>query len=106
MFTMLTAIPQAGADDGLLIALAVASAATALAAIGMTVVTKLRHARVNRTMVGIGAGFALALVVGGLIVGGTLTRPPAAAADGESVGKVPGHGPVEIKVDGFQLPTL
>ena len=106
MFTMLTAVAQAGADDGLLIALAVASAATALAAIGMTVAAKLRHARVNRTMVGIGAGFTLALVVGGLIVGGALTRPPAAAADGESVGKVPGHGPVEIKIDGFQLPTL
>jgi hypothetical protein len=110
MFPMLTAIPQAGADNGLPIALAVALAATALAAIGMTVVAKFmsawkNDARLARTVVGIGAGSALALLVGALIVGGALTRPPAAVAD-EPAGKVPGHGPVETKVEGFQLPTL
>lgn len=106
MFPMLTAIPQAGADNGLPIAIAVALAATALAAIGMTVVAKLRHARLTRTVIGIGAGSALALLVGALIVGGALTRPPAAVADDEPAGKAPGQGPVETKIEGFQLPTL
>lgn len=108
MFSMLTAAPQAGADNGLPTAVAIALAVTALVAVGMTVAAKLKHVRVSRTVIRIGAGSILAVLVGALFVGGALTRPPAAAADNEATVKLTGHGPVEVKTDleGFQLPTL
>jgi hypothetical protein len=108
MFSMLTAAPPAGAANGLLTAVAIALAVTALVAVGMTVAAKLKHVRISGLAVSIGAGSIIAVLVGALFVGGALTRPPAAAADTELVGKLAGHGPVESKVEleGFQLPTL
>ena len=102
---MLTALPQAGADSGLLIALAIALAATAAVAVGMAGVARMRRSRVFRTAIGIGAGSGLALLVGALLVGGTLTRPPAAVADEPS----PDTGVdsvVRVDLETFQLPTL
>ncbi len=102
---MLTALPQAGADSGLLIAIAIALVATAAVAVGMAGVAGIRRSRLSRTAIGIGAGSGLALLVGALLVGGTLTRPPAAVADEISPGK--GVGSVErVDFETFQLPTL
>lgn len=106
MFPMLTVVPPTGADNGLPTAVAIALAVTALVAVGMVVAAKLTHARPSRTVAGIGVGSTLAVLVGVLLVGGALTRPPAAVAGDEVSGKLTGHGPVEVKVEGFQLPTL
>lgn len=108
MFSMLTAAPQAGATNGLLTAVAIALAVTALVAVGMTVVAKLKHVRISGLAFSIAAGSIIAVLVGALFVGGALTRPPAAAADVKPAGKLTGDGPSESKFDleGFQLPTL
>lgn len=106
MSPMLTALPQAGADNGLPIAVAVALAVTALVAIGMAVAAKLRHTRFSPTAVGIGAGAGLAILVGALLVGGALTRPSTAVADENTAGKSSGSAAVKIDWDTFQLPTL
>ena len=106
MSPMLTAIPQAGADNGLPIAVAVALAVTALVAIGMAVAAKLRRTRFSPAVVGIGAGTGLAILVGALLVGGALTRPSTAAADENAPGKTVGSEAVKIDWDTFQLPTL
>jgi hypothetical protein len=101
---MLPAVPPAGPDASLADAIALALAVTALVAIGMAVVSSLRAKRASRSAVIIGAGAALAILVGALSVGGTLTRPPAAAAD-EVVTRV-AVGGVKADLQGLQLPTL
>lgn len=109
MSPMPTAAPQAGVDESLLIAVAVALAVTALVAVGM-VVGRLRAAGSPRLTVGIGAGSALALLAGALLVGallagGMLTRPPAAVADVGTT--VKGVGVAQkVDLENFQLPTL
>ena len=108
MSPMLTAAPQAVADNGLPIALALALAVTAVVAIGMAVAAKLKRVRPSRIVVSIAAGSALAVLVCALLVGGALTRPPAAVAD-ESGTKTFGVAPAAVKVipaEGLQLPTL
>lgn len=110
MSPMPTATPQAGVDESLLVAVAVALAVTALVAVGMGVVGRLRAAGSPRLTVGIGAGSALALLAGALLVGallagGMLTRPPAAVADVGTT--VKGVGVAQkVDLENFQLPTL
>ncbi len=63
------------------IAVTMIVALVALASIAAVVLLLRRTARLTGLTVGVGAGAAVAIVVGALFVGGSLTQPPAAVAD-------------------------
>jgi hypothetical protein len=56
-------------------------AIVALASIAAVVVLLRRTTRLTGLTVGVSAGAAITIVVGALLVGGSLTQPPAAVAD-------------------------
>ena len=56
-------------------------ALVALASIAAVVLLLRRSTRLTGLTVGLGAGAAIAIVVGALFVGGSLTQPPAAVDD-------------------------
>ena len=62
-------------------------------------------ARPRRLMVGLGTVTALVILVGAIALGGSLTRSPA-AADEDRAPRGVGHAPIELRLSGFQLPTL
>ncbi len=102
MHAVLAAAPAAAAVSGLPLAVMIAVAVTALAAIGMVVVTLRRTMRPTGLTVGISVVSALAVLVGALLVGGSLTQPPTAATPGKAL---KGFALVQKNVD-VQLPTL
>jgi hypothetical protein len=106
MNAVLTAVPLASATNGLPIAVTIAVAATALAAIGMLVVVLRRSMRLTVLSAGLSAATAAAVLVGALLVGGSLTQSPAAAAGEEPATKGAAQQPIEAKLTGLQLPTL
>ena len=78
-------------------------AVVALASIATIFVLLRRSARLTGLTVGVGAGAAIAIVVGALFVGGSLTQPPAAVA-----GAPPARASLDL-VDPavrIELPTL
>ena len=62
--------------------------------------------RPRHIMVGLGTVTALVILVGAIALGGSLTRSPAAAADEDRAPRGVGHAPIELRLSGFQLPTL
>lgn len=107
MFPLYTVVPATTVSHGLPVAVTIAVAVTALVAIGMAILALHRNARLTGLRVAIGAASALAILVGALLVGGSLTRPPAAAASDEDRGVRPVPTvPAETELSGFQLPTL
>ena len=106
MIAVLTAAPAATAVSGLPVAVTIAIAAVALVAVGMLVVVLRRTMRLTGLTVGISVASAAAIVVGALLVGGSLTQPPAAAADENPLQKGAAQQPIEAKLTGLQLPTL
>ena len=62
-------------------AVTVIVAVVALASIAAVVLLLRRTTRLTGLTVGVSAGAAIAIVVGALFVGGSLTQPPAAVAD-------------------------
>jgi hypothetical protein len=106
MIAVLTAAPTASAVNGLPLAVTIAVTVTALVAVGMLVVVLRRTMRLTGLTVGISIASAAAIVVGALLVGGSLTQPPAAVADGIVLQKVAVQQPIEAKLTGLQLPTL
>jgi len=103
MQAVLLAAPAAATSGGYPVAVTIAVAVTALVAIGMVVVMLRRTMRPTRLTVGISVVSVLAVLVGALLVGGSLTRPPTAAAAPEPA---PKGVSVVVKLDGLQLPTL
>lgn len=103
MHAVLVAAPAAAASGGYPVAVTIAVAVTALVAIGMVVVMLRRTMRPTRLTVGISVVSVLAVLVGALLVGGSLTQPPTAAAAPQPATK--GVGTVE-KLEGLQLPTI
>lgn len=126
MFTMDTAAPAAVAASGILLAVTIAVAATALVALGSVTWSLQRSARLNRLTAGISAAIALVILVGASVIGGSLTRPPAALADEDRAPRSVSRAPIELKLgntkvgntnlgntkldelklSGLQLPTL
>ena len=121
MFTMDTAAPAAVAASGILFAVTIAAAATALVALGSVVWSLQRSARLDRLPAGISAAIALVILVGASVIGGSLTRPPAALADEDRAPRSVSRAPIElklgnikvgntnlgeVKLSGLQLPTL
>lgn len=104
MFPLLAAVPPAETSTGLLLAVTIALSATALVAIGFSLAALRRRMKLSRVAVSIGGAIALLVLVGSLLVGGSLTRPPTAVADGAPRGQA--TAPFEAKLTGFQLPTL
>jgi hypothetical protein len=85
------------------LAVTMAVAIVAVAAIAAVVVLLRRTMRLTGLTVGVGVGAAIAIVAGALLVGGSLTQPPAAVADAP-----PGRASVDL-VDPavrIELPTL
>lgn len=106
MFTLHTSVNAASAASGLPLAVTIAVAVTAAVAVGMSVWSLRRGARPHRRTVGICAATALVILVGAVVIGGSLTRPPAASADEDRAPRGLGHAPFELKLSGFQLPTI
>jgi hypothetical protein len=85
------------------LAVTIVVAVAAVAAIAAIFVMLRRTMRLTGLTVGVGAGVAIAIVVGALFVGGSLTQPPAAVAD-----VTPGRASADL-VDPavmIELPTL
>ena len=121
MSTMETAAPAAVAASGIFLAATTAAAATALAARGSVVWSLQRSARLNSLTAGVSAAIALVILVGASVIGGSLTRPPAALADEDRAPRSVSRAPIELKLgntklgntklgelelSGLQLPTL
>ena len=103
MHAVLAVAPATAASSGYPVAVTIAVAATALVAIGMVVVMLRRTMRPTRLTVGISMVSALAVLVGALLVGGSLTQPPTAAAEQD---RAPKGVAVVDKLEGLQLPTI
>lgn len=85
------------------VAVTIVVAVVAVASIAAVVVMLRRSMRLTGVTVGVSAAAAIAIVVGALFVGGSLTQPPAAVADA-----TPGRVSVDL-VDPavmIELPTL
>ena len=109
MRAVLLAAPAAATSGGYPVAVTIAVAATALVAIGMVVVMLRRTMRPTGLTVGISVASVLAVLVGALLVGGSITQPPTAAAtpgDTAPKGVSVFEKPVVENLDGLQLPTL
>jgi ABC-type nickel/cobalt efflux system permease component RcnA len=106
MIAVFSVAPAATALDGLPIALTIAFAATALVAIGMAVVVLRRKTRLTGLTAGLSVASAATIIVGALLVGGSLTQPPAAAANENPASRGAAQQPIEAKLTGLQLPTL
>ncbi len=106
MFTLNSVVHTAEATSGLPLAVTIAVAVTAVVALGMGVWSLRRGARSNRLTAGLGSATALVILVGALAIGGSLTRPPAASADEDQAPRGVGHAPFELRLSGFQLPTM
>lgn len=106
MIAVFMVAPAANAIDGLPVAVTIAIAVTALVAIGMLVVVLRRTMRLTGLTVGISVASAAAILVSALLVGGSLTQPPTAAANENSGSKGATQQPIEAKLTGLQLPTL
>ena len=91
---------------GLPVTATIAVAVTALAAILMLAIVMRRPLRTTKLIVGVSVASALAIVVGALLVGGSLTQPPTAAASEERMPRATGTASIELKLTGIQLPTL
>lgn len=91
---------------GFPLAVTIAVAVTAIVAIGMVAVMLRRTMRPTRLTVGISLSCALAVLLGALLVGGALPQTATAAAGSVPVTRCIAHAPLELKLDGLQLPTL
>jgi hypothetical protein len=60
----------------------------------------------NRFVTGARAATALVILVGAMAIGGSLTQPPAAVANEDRAPRGFGIAPVELRLSGFQLPTI
>ncbi len=86
-------------------AVALAIAVTAVVALVMLGVVLRRSVRPTGLTIGVSAVGMIAVLIGALLVGGSLTQlPTAAAADGAARGA--GSPSIELKLTGPQLPTL
>jgi hypothetical protein len=106
MFPLSTVATATSAINGVPLAVTIAVAVTALVAVGMMIVGLRRTHRLTGLTAGIGAASVLAILVGALFVGGSLTRPSAANADEDHGTRSVGSAPIEAKLTGLQLPTL
>jgi hypothetical protein len=106
MNAVLVATPMAPTPNGLLLAVTIAVTVTAVVAIGMLVVALRRRMRLTPLAGGLSGAAAAAVLVGALLVGGSLTQSPAAVAGGDTVSKGVAQQPIEAKLTGLQLPTL
>jgi len=95
-----TVVPATDAVSGLVLAVTIALAVTAFAALCMAFAQFVRT-RVNGSLAVIASAGVLAVLVGSVVVGGALTRPPAAAADEDRGSPSQVDSPA-----GVQLPTL
>jgi hypothetical protein len=91
---------------GLPVTATIAVAVTVLAAVLMLAIMMRRSLRTTKLIVGVSVTSALAIVVGALLVGGSLTQPPTAAASEERTARATGTASIELKLTGVQLPTL
>ena len=85
------------------LAVTIIVAVVAVAAIAVVVVVLRRTMRLTGVTVGVSAGVAIAIVVGALLVGGSLTQPPAAVA-GDAIGRA--SADVVDPAVMIELPTL
>lgn len=92
--------------SGLPVAVTIAVAVTAVVALVMLVVTLRRTIRPTKLTVGISVISALAVLIGALLVGGSLTQPSTAAATENPATRTVGTAPIELKLSGLQLPTI
>jgi hypothetical protein len=104
MNAVVSAAPAVAA--GLPVAVTIAVAATAAVALVMLVATSRRTARPTKLTVGLSVFSALAVLVGALLVGGSLTQSPTAEATGGDVPRSVTVPPIELKLTGLQLPTI
>ncbi|MDP3209093.1 MAG: hypothetical protein Q8M65_08080 [Rhodoglobus sp.] len=87
-------------------AVAIAVAVTSVVALVMLVMMLRRTVSTSKFTVGVSAASALAVLVGALLVGGSLTQSPTAAASETSTPRGAGTPSIELKLTGLQLPTL
>ncbi len=106
MIAAVVATPGAIVVNGLPVAVTIAIAATVLVALGLFVVMRRRTMRLTALTVGVSAASAAAILVGSLLVGGSLAQPPAAEADENAGTRGVTQQPIEAKLTGLQLPTL
>lgn len=99
-------VPAIDATNGMPMAVIIAVSITAIVALGMGVWSLRRNARLTRLAGGVSAVIALGILVGALVMGGSLTRPPTAAAVEDQAPRGATTAPIELKLSGLQLPTL
>lgn len=105
MHAVVAVAPTTVTSSGFPVAVTIAVAVTALVAIGMVVVMLYRTMRPTRLTVGISLVSAVAVLIGALLVGGSLTQPPTAAAGQDRAPK--GYAvPADPRFGDVQLPTL
>ena len=93
----------AAADGGLALAVIIAVAVTALLAVGMIVMIVRHVIHTTHRTVGISVVSAIAVLVGALLVGGSLAHLPTAVA-GETAPK--GSADAPLKTSLVELPTI
>jgi formate-dependent nitrite reductase membrane component NrfD len=104
MNAVIAAVPPV--VTGMPVAVTIAVAVTAAVALVMLAAMLRRTLRPTRLTVGISVISALAVLVGALLVGGSLTQPPTAAATEGSTSRAQAYPPIELKLTGLQLPTI
>ena len=102
MFAVYAVVATAPTGSGLLLAVTVAAAVTALAALGMVVLKLRRTMRLTGVTTVVSVASALAILIGAVLVGGSLTQPPTSIAE-RTGSKVAAQ---MEKLPGLQLPTL
>jgi len=105
MHVAVSAIPQAGAMSGFPLAVMIAVTVTALVAVGMIVVMLRRTMRPTGLTVGISVVSAIAVLVGALLVGGSLTQSPTSASNEDRAPRGAAVVDANLKL-GEQLPTV
>ncbi len=104
MIAVMASAP-AGAGD-LAVAVTIAVAVTAIVAVIMLVTKSRRDEKLTKATIGLAAFSGFALLAGTLLVGGSLTQPPTAAAFGDAPSRSAAVPPIELKLSGLQLPTI
>ncbi len=104
MNAVIATAPTVATDVPVAVALAVM--VTVVVAIAMVAVMLRRTVRPAGLTLGVSAASAMAVLIGALLVGGSLTQPPTAAATETSTPRGSGNPSVELKLTGLQLPTI
>lgn len=92
--------------SGLPAAVTIAVAVTAVVALVILAVMLRRTLRPTKLTVGISVVTALGVLIGALLVGGSLTQPSTAAATENAPARGVADAPIELKLTGLQLPTI